>query len=124
MFPDGCVPADKNHGAGGLESVGHRRDSVGYAGAGGNDSHTGLAGNLGPSFRGVARHLLMTEVYNPDAFVDTPFVQVVDMPTVEGEDIFDPFLLEGFCKEMSTVYFCHSASRYDFALGIFREAST
>ena len=93
VFPYSRVSPDKDHWTGGLKSVGQRGDGVGNAGAGGNNSHARLAGYFSPTFRRVTRHLFMAEVNHLDAFIHTTFVQVVNMPAVQGKYEFNPFML-------------------------------
>ncbi len=58
----------------------------------------------------MGRYLFMANVYDLDAFVDTTFLQVMDMPAVQGKYVLNPFFLQGFSEEMPTVHFSHYAS--------------
>ena len=49
------------------------------------------------------RRLLVANVDDADAFVDTAIVERHDMAAAEGEDTIDAGLFEGLCRELSAV---------------------
>ena len=107
---DAGVAADHNHRAGRLEGVCDAGNGVGYAGAGGNDSHAGLAGDLRPAFGGVGGNLFVAKVDDLDAFVHAALIEVVDMPAVQREDILYALSLQCLGEQPSAVYLCHCSS--------------
>ena len=96
-----ALSADQQHRALGPERVGDAGDGVRRARPGRHDGTARLPGLSCISVRRVRRDLLVTDVDDLDALVETPVVDVDDVAAAQGEDDLDPFGLQRLGHEMA-----------------------
>ena len=79
--------ADDDHRDAGALRVRDRGDDVGHAGPGGDGAHAGPPGDARVAVGGVTGGLLVADVDDADAFVETAVVDGLDVPAAEREEV-------------------------------------
>jgi hypothetical protein len=112
-----CRAADDENGNAIEVRVGDAGDDVGHSRARRDDRHAGAAGGAGPAVRRMSRRLFVTRVDQPDSAIQGGLEDRVEMAAVQGEDLFDPLLLQNPDQHLAAVNTRHNNSSRSISVG-------
>ena len=95
-----------------MESSGHAGDSSSDSRSGGYRGHPETSGQTGVGLGGMGCSLLVTDIDDPDALLDTSIEYRDDVPAGEGEHHVDVLVAQGSSDDLAAMDLGHGPGAY------------